>query len=291
MQRLYRRFSLSEPVLTEFRRASLSSDGKRAVFRHVCCFSQVQGEHHLWLSKAAFFQSRLRETEGSEMILSEMILSDVQIREAVLRELRWEPRIKGSNIGVAVDNGVVRLVGTVGTSTEKLAVVEAALRVIRVVDVVDEIEVRIPEGSRTDPDIARAVEHALLWNAHIPHERIRFTVSNGWVALEGRVEFTHERLEAERTVRRLSGVRGVYNEIVVDPPEVKTENVRQAIEEALRREAELEAENIRVSLKGDTVNLKGRVHSWQEKQMILNAVVHSPGVRRIDDHLSIDPYF
>jgi osmotically-inducible protein OsmY len=117
------------------------------------------------------------------------------------------------------------------------------------------------------------------------------TVSNGWVALQGRVDLLRERGDAERLVRRLEGVRGVYNLIEVRPPEERTENVRDAIGEALRRLAEREAEGIKVSLSKGTANLTGRVHTWAEKQVILGALKLAPGVERVNDQLCIDPYF
>jgi osmotically-inducible protein OsmY len=218
--------------------------------------------------------------------------SDIQLREDVLRELRWSMPVIGREIGVAVRDGIVTLGGAVGSYAEKLSAQEAAYRVEGVLSVANEIEIN-RQGSRVrnDVEIAQAVRHALEWDAHVPHERIQSAVSNGWIALEGRVELLREREDAERIVRRLAGVRGVYNEITVNPPEARTENVRNAIEDALRRRAEMEANGVGVSLRDGVVNLSGRVHTWKDKQAILSAISHAPGVRGVNDQLTIDPYF
>lgn len=218
-------------------------------------------------------------------------MNDTQIRQEVFRELRLDSRLKRSEIGVSVHEGAVTLSGEVAGSNELLAAVEGARRADGVFEVVNEIKVSPVNRPRTDTDIAEAVWHALEWDALIPDSRLEVTVSNGWVALQGRVDLLRERGDAERLVRRLEGVRGVYNLIEVRPPEERTENVRDAIGEALRRLAEREAEGIKVSLSKGTANLTGRVHTWAEKQVILGALKLAPGVERVNDQLRIDPYF
>jgi osmotically-inducible protein OsmY len=143
----------------------------------------------------------------------------------------------------------------------------------------------------TDREIEKTVESALAWDALIPERRIRAAVSNGWVALHGKVELLREREEAERIVRRMEGVRGVYNMIEVTQTSPRAENVRDAIAGALRRYAEREADGVNLMLRGGTLNLSGRVHTWAEKQAILGALKTAPGVEAIDDRLSVDPYF
>jgi osmotically-inducible protein OsmY len=179
-----------------------------------------------------------------------------------------------------------------GSTTETLLAVEAARRAEGVFDVVNDLKLDAAAGRpRTDSDIARAICQAFEWDSLIPHLRIQVAVSNGWVALHGRVDLLREREGAERLARRTEGVRGVYNVIEVAPPEPRAENVRDAIGSALRRHAEREAEGIDVSLREGTASVAGKVHTWAEKQAVLGALRHAPGVERVNDQLSIDPYY
>jgi osmotically-inducible protein OsmY len=218
--------------------------------------------------------------------------SDVQIQQDVLREFRWDTRVKPTEIGVEVDKAVVTLTGTVDTYAKKLAAREAAHRVSGVLDVADDIEVKIPSiMARSDTDLARAVRNALEWDVFIPDTKIRSTVSNAWVTLEGEVEFLLDRDEAESAVRRLQGIKGVTNNIAVAGRKVDAPKVRKAIEETLERRAEREADRIDVEVSDGKVRLDGRVHSWPEKQAILESVRHAPGVRAVEANLRIEPYF
>jgi osmotically-inducible protein OsmY len=211
-----------------------------------------------------------------------MMSSDIQIREAILRELRWD-----TSINIEVKDGVVTLTGTVESCLPGLKAQEAAQRAEGVSKVIDEIKIKRPSGALTDLEIAEAVRHVLEWNTGVPHERIRCVVSNGWVALEGQVDFSREREDAERIVKRLAGVRGVYNEITVNQSEAQADNVRQAIEDTLKQRAELEANRIQIALKDGRVTLSGPVQSWEEERAIISAVNGAPGVQGINDCLSI----
>jgi osmotically-inducible protein OsmY len=217
---------------------------------------------------------------------------DGEIRQQVLRELKWDSRIGWSEIGVNVRDGVVTLTGTVSSMAKKIAAQEATHRISGVLDVANEIEVH-PAGSlaRTDNDIAQAVRHALVWRALVPDERIQTTVSDGWVTLEGDVDLWREREDAERVVLELEGVVGVINNINISLRQVDREELRQDIEEALERRADREAERLRIEVKDGTVDLWGRVHSWQEKRAVLGSIGHAPGVQQVNDHLRVDPYF
>lgn len=218
--------------------------------------------------------------------------SDTQIQQDVLRELRWDMRVKETEVGVEVDKGIVTLTGSVDSYAKKLAAREAAHRVVGVLDVADDIEVRIPSLMvRNDTDLAVAVRHALEWDVLVPDKKIRSTVANGWVTLEGEVDNLIESDDAERAVRRLQGVRGVANSISVAAKKADASKVRKAVEETLERRAEREADMIDVEVSDGKVTLEGRVHSWPEKQAILEAVRHAPGVRFVDVNLRIEPYF
>lgn len=218
--------------------------------------------------------------------------TDGEIKNQVLRELKWDSRIAWSRIGVEVIEGVVKLTGVVSSYAQKLAAQEAAHRISGVLDVANDVEVK-PEGLfvRTDADIALAVRHVLQWDALVPDERIKSTVSDGWVTLEGDVDFWHQRQDAEQTVLRLEGVIGVTNQITVAPKRVDPVELREEIEYALEQRADREAERLRIEVHDGAVELFGRVHSWQEKRAVVGSIRHAPGVTAIRDHLRIDPYF
>jgi osmotically-inducible protein OsmY len=218
--------------------------------------------------------------------------TDSELKKQVLRELKWDSRIGWADIGVDVDDGIVKLTGQVHTYSNKLAAQEAAHRIVGVLDVANEIDV-VPDSSliKSDEDISRAVRHVLEWDAIVPDERIKSTVSDGWVTLEGDVDLWRERLDAERAVMRLEGVVGVINKLTITPRKVDPEELREQIEEALERRAEKEAERLRIDVHDGTVELFGRVHSWQERRAVLGSISHAPGVSVVKDHLRVDPYF
>jgi osmotically-inducible protein OsmY len=218
--------------------------------------------------------------------------TDSEIEQQVLRELKWDSRIGWSDVGVGVRDGVVTLTGIVPSYAKKAAAQEAAHRVAGVLDVANDIEVK-PDGSfaRTDADIARAVRHALEWDALVPDDRIHSTVSDGWVTLEGDVDLWRERQDAEHAILRLAGVIGVINKITIRKRAVDPEELREEIEDALERRADREAERLRVEVHDGTVDLWGRVHSWQERRAVIGSISYAPGVSEVRDHLRIDPYF
>jgi osmotically-inducible protein OsmY len=217
---------------------------------------------------------------------------DLRVQQEVIEELAWDILVRASAIGVSVDDGVVTLSGTVDSYGKKLAAEHAAHRVRGVLDVANDIAVQ-PEGNsaRSDTEIAHAVRTAMEWNLLVPDRRIRTTVSNGYVTLEGDVETVYERDEAEHVARRLAGVRGVHNHIHVNPIDLSSDDIRLALEQALERRASREAERIQVEVERGVVTLTGRVHSWREKRAVLGAVGHSQGVHLVKDNLRIDPYF
>jgi osmotically-inducible protein OsmY len=217
--------------------------------------------------------------------------TDSEIKQQVQRELLWDSRLWSTEINVTVRQGVVVLTGTVPTHAKKIAAQEAAHRIYGVLDVANDIEVRANGRSRTDTAIAKAVRHALEWDTLVPEDRIRSTVSEGWVTLEGDVNVWRQREDAENAVLNLSGVVGVINKITVKPPKVKPEELLAQIEDALERRADREAERLRVEVNDGAVDVWGRVHSWQEKRAVIGSISHAPGVRQVQDHLRIDPYF
>jgi osmotically-inducible protein OsmY len=215
--------------------------------------------------------------------------NDARIQRQVLDELRWDTRVKETDVGVEVHSAVVTLTGTVDSWTARLAAQDAAHRVADVLDVANELDVTLP-GSlrRTDTDIAQAVRTALDWDVLVPQERIQTTVSDGVVMLEGSVDYWSQYDDAERCVRNLAGVREVKNLITVEPlAEVKPSTVRSAIESALERHAEHAAKGVHITVANDTVILSGEVPSAAERRAIEGAARSTPGVRRIDSQLRV----
>jgi osmotically-inducible protein OsmY len=218
--------------------------------------------------------------------------TDAEIQQDVIRELKWDTRVDETDVGVEVDNGIITLTGTVGSWGKRAAAEEAAHRVRGVLDVANDIVVKIPgTGGRTDTEIAQAVRSALLWDIFVPDTRIQSTVSDGVVVLEGDVDSWIQRDDAERSVRNLAGVRRVRNDIVIKAPRVAPSEVRKAIENALDRQAEREAERIRLEVLDGTVKLFGTVSSWAERQTVVGAAKGTPGVRIVEDKLRIEPSF
>jgi osmotically-inducible protein OsmY len=216
--------------------------------------------------------------------------SDSEIQQAVLREMKWDSRVEETDVGVEVDDGVVTLTGTVDNYAKRLAAQEAAHRVEGVLDVANDVKVRLPGATtRTDTEIAQAVRQALEWDVTVPDEEIQTTVSNGAVTLDGKVSFAFQRWEAVRAVRHLVGVQDVVDNIVVSGAHIDPSMVRTEITEALERRADRSAKRIRVSVDDGRVTLSGQVHSWAEKEAVLGAARFTPGVSSVDDRLWIEP--
>jgi osmotically-inducible protein OsmY len=214
-------------------------------------------------------------------------MTDLELKKKVEDELNWEPSVNAAEIGVAVKSGIVTLSGNISSYWQKFSAERAAARVSGVKAVVNELEVRLPTSSeRTDEDIARAAVNHLNWAVSVPADRIKVTVSKGWITLAGTVEWNYQRVAAENAVRHLIGVKGVSNLIEVKPQVSKGE-VKAAIEAALKRSAELDASRITVETDGDRVILRGTVRSWAERNEAQRAAWKAPGVRMVDNRITV----
>jgi osmotically-inducible protein OsmY len=214
---------------------------------------------------------------------------DDNIRDHVLFELKSDPKITSSDIAVAVKDGVATLSGFVPSYWEKDAAEKAVKRVYGVRGVANDIEVKLA-STRTDPEIARDAVHELESHISIPGEKIKVTVKNGWVTLEGNVglDWQYQKILAESAVKKLRGVIGITNNIEIEP-KVSPKEAKGKIEEALRRSAELDARGIRVEVEGSTVKLYGSVHSWAEKSEAERAAWSAPGARKIENNITVEP--
>jgi len=218
--------------------------------------------------------------------------NDSDLKRRILRELKWDSRISWASINVEVEEAVATLTGSVPSYAQKVAAQEAAHRVMGVLDVANDIEVKPSDGFvRSDTELARAVRSALEWDALVPDDQIQSTVSDGWVTLEGEVNYWRESTDAERAIRRLTGVVGVINKITIRKQAVNVDQLREEIEEALETRADRETERLRIEVHDGAVDLWGRVHSWRERRAVLGSISHAPGVAQVRDHLHIDPYF
>jgi osmotically-inducible protein OsmY len=210
--------------------------------------------------------------------------SDAQIQTDVMQELKWDPSVTHEHIGVAVSDGIVALSGTVPNYIEKSAAEKAAQRVAGVKAVVEKIEVKVPGSFRKDDeDIAKAIINQFLWHAQIPDELVKASVEKGWVELTGEVEWEYQRRAAEKVVRGLTGVRGLTNKVTIKARVAQPTEIKNRIEQALKRAAEREAEHLTIEVRGSRVLLSGKVRSFAELRNVRGAAWSAPGVTSVDD--------
>ena len=215
--------------------------------------------------------------------------TDKELQHDVLAELEWEPGLDASKIGVAADHGVITLNGSVRTYSERWRAETVSKRVFGVEAVANEIDVKLPDRIiPEDPNIAQRALSALDWNVAVPKGRVKVTVAQGWITLEGEVEWYYQKNAAEDAVRNLMGVRGITNAIVLRP-RLHAGEVKDKIEAALRRNAEIDAKHISVEAHEGTVVLRGDVRSWAEHEDAVHAAWSAPGVINVEDHIAIRP--
>ena len=220
------------------------------------------------------------------MATATLINTDEEIQKDVLAELKWDAQVQPNEIGVSVKDGVVTLTGWVDSYLKKWAAEDAAHRVGGVKAVANDIEVKL-FSERTDADIAEAAIRALQWDASVPAEKIQVTVSKGWVTLKGEVNWNFEKQDAERVVRRLTGVKGVSNLITVKPSTTPSE-LKKRIEDALVRNAKVDANKVTVEVQGSKAILKGAVRAWVEKEEAERVAWLAPGVTSVENRITVE---
>lgn len=213
--------------------------------------------------------------------------SDKDLQHDIMEDLRWDPSIDASKIGVATTGGVVTLTGAVPSYFQKQSAERIAKRVAGVRAVANDIDVQLPSAvQKTDGGIATTALNALKWSASVPDENIKVTVTKGWITLEGNVEWNYQREAAEKAVEELVGVKGVTNRISVSP-HIKSREVKSEIKAALHRYAELESRNIEVDATDSTITLRGNVRSWAERKEAENAAWMAPGVTQVKNEIVV----
>ena len=214
-------------------------------------------------------------------------MDDKTLRQFIIDELGFEPSIDAANIGVAVEKGVVTLTGHVANYVEKLAAERAVKRVKGVKAIAQEIEVRFSnQPKRSDDEIAQRALDILTWSVQVPVDSIQVKVEKGWITLTGAVEWQYQKQAAESAVRHLSGILGVSNMIEIEP-HVAAADVHRKIMDSLKRNAEVEADSIRVVVDNGKVILEGKVKAWYERNLAERAAWSAPGVKAVEDRLSI----
>ena len=214
--------------------------------------------------------------------------SDAQLKADVARELEWDTSINSSNVGVGVNNGIVTLSGHLDTYAEKYAIERAVQRVEGVKAVAIELDVKLaPDHKRSDSEIAQAIETAFKWHVFIPVDRVHVKVEKGWVTLSGEADWEYQRSASEKTVRPVTGVVGVTNQIRLKA-QIPPSDISHRISEALKRHAEREAKNVEVTVNGSVVTLRGKVDSWPERMAAQGASWSAPGITQVVNELRVE---
>ena len=214
--------------------------------------------------------------------------TDSQIQKDVMAQLKWEPFLNASEIGVAVKNGIVTLSGQVDSYLKKIAVEDAAKKISGVKAIAEDIQIGVsPANKKTDTEIAEAVVNALKWHTAVQEDKIKIKVENGLVRLEGEVEWEYQKTNAKSAVANLTGVLGVINLIVVKP-KIVSSAIEKRINEAFHRSATIDSSKITADVSGTKITLRGKVRSYTEKEDAENAAWNAPGVTNVTNNLEIE---
>ncbi len=211
------------------------------------------------------------------------------LRNDVMEEIKWDPQLREvySQIQVSAKDGIITLTGLVENYGKKMAAERAAQRIQGVKIVACDIEVD-PDRKKTDAEIAEAVENALHWNSAVNKDQIKIIVDDGWIFLDGTVDWEYERLFAQRSVENLVGVKGVTNNISIKPKPIDAKELRSKISDAFHRSATIDSSSIKIESDGHKVTLRGKVRSWAEKKEAEQVAWSYPGVMAVDNQIEID---
>lgn len=214
---------------------------------------------------------------------------DSEIQQDVMDELKWEPLLNASEIGVSVKHGIVTLTGTVDAYSKKITAENAAKKINGVKAVAENIEVKLSgQWLKNDTEIAEAAYNAIKWHSAMQEHKIKITVEDGLVTLEGNVEWEYQRKAARMAIENLVGVRGVFNKIKINPS-LSPGDIKKKISFAFHRNASIDADRIEVVSEGNKIVLKGKVRSWAEKKDAETAAWLAPGISNVDSKLEVDP--
>lgn len=211
------------------------------------------------------------------------------VQHDVLAEIKWDPQLKdvSAQIFASVNDGIVTLSGIVDSYGKKMAAERAAQRVKGVKIVACDLEVD-PERKKTDLEIAEAVANALYWNSAVNEDKIKIIVDDGWIYLDGTVDWEYERVFIRRSIENLAGVKGVTNNISIKPKTIDPTEIKSKIAEAFRRSASIDSSSIRIDETGNKLTLHGKVKSWAEKKEAEEIAWSFPGVVAVDNKIEID---
>ncbi len=213
--------------------------------------------------------------------------TDMQLQKDVAEELRWDPRIRWEEIGIGVREGVVTLTGFVPDYSQRRLAVRAVERVAGVRAVAQELQVKLPDMlKRTDTELAHQVANALAWDIEVPDNLVKAKIEDGWVTLEGEVDWQYQRNAAERAVRYLAGVKGVSNLLAIKA-HASPYDVAERIKAALHRSAEVDSKKIQVAAMNGRVTLTGTVRSWPERADAERAAWSASGVTAVEDRIAV----
>lgn len=213
--------------------------------------------------------------------------ADIRVRDAVMRQLEWDPEVDSSAVGVVATHGTVTLTGYIDTYAGKLAAERAAKRIHGVRAVANDIEVRL-RLDRTDADIAQDATRALELQSVIP-ETVQAVVHNAHVTLTGTVEWLYQKESAERAVRHIRGLRGVLSYINLAPKAVPRD-VSRRIVKALHQNADVDARHITVTVSGNTATLTGTVGTWLQRDSAERAAANAPGIAQVDNRIAVQSF-
>jgi osmotically-inducible protein OsmY len=214
--------------------------------------------------------------------------TDTELKSDVLAELKWEPSVNVADIGVQVQEGAVTLNGSVTSYSEKWNAVRAARRVVGVTAIADDIAVKVPSSMlRTDGDIAAAAANQIKWSSSVPAGAAKITVREGWITLEGEMEWWYQKNAAETAVQYLAGVKGVSNQITIKP-KLKAVDIESSIRTAFERNGQLDADAVEVETSGNKVTLRGQVRNYAERDEAERVAWAAPGVFSVENKLKVD---